>query len=46
MAKIIGAGELIVIDVVMSPRWMPSNSTSMSASDAIDTPHLPTSPRL
>ncbi len=33
IAKIIGAGELIVIDVVMSPSGMPSNSRSMSASD-------------
>ena len=33
IAKIIAAGELIVIDVVMSPSEMPSNSVSMSASD-------------
>ena len=44
IAKIIGAGELIVIDVVMSPRAMPSNSRSISASEMTDTPHLPTSP--
>src|SRR6185503_6339646 len=44
IAKIIGAGELIVIDVVMSPSEMPWNKRSMSSSDAIDTPHLPTSP--
>ena len=44
IAKIIAAGELIVIDVVMSPSGMPSNSVSMSASDAMLTPHLPTSP--
>jgi hypothetical protein len=44
IAKIIGAGELIVIDVVMSARAMPSNSRSMSASDVMFTPHLPTSP--
>jgi hypothetical protein len=44
IAKIIAAGELIVIDVVMSPRRMPSNSVSMSASDVTLTPHLPTSP--
>jgi hypothetical protein len=44
IAKIIGAGELIVIDVVMSASEMPSNSRSMSASDTIETPHLPTSP--
>jgi hypothetical protein len=44
IAKIIGAGELIVIDVVMSPRRMPSNNRSMSASDTTLTPHFPTSP--
>ena len=44
IAKIIGAGELIVIDVVMSASEMPSNSRSMSASDTIETPHFPTSP--
>jgi hypothetical protein len=44
IAKIIAAGELIVIDVVMSLRQMPSNSVSMSASDVMFTPHFPTSP--
>ena len=44
IAKIIGAGELIVIDVVMSPRAMPSNSRSMSASEVMLTPHFPVSP--
>ncbi len=44
IAKIIAAGELIVIDVVMAPRSMPSKSVSMSASDVTLTPHLPTSP--
>ena len=44
IAKIIGAGELIVIDVVMSPSVMPSNSRSMSASETMLTPHFPTSP--
>ena len=44
IAKIIGAGELIVIDVVMSPSGMPSKSRSMSASDVTFTPHFPTSP--
>ncbi len=44
IAKIIGAGELMVIDVVMSPRAMPSKSRSMSASEVMLTPHLPTSP--
>ena len=33
IAKIIAAGELIVIDVVMSASEMPSKSVSMSASD-------------
>src|SRR5574337_115764 len=40
IAKIIAAGELIVIDVVMSPTAMPSNSASMSASEVTLTPHL------
>ena len=44
IAKIIGAGELMVIDVVMSASAMPSKSRSMSASDTMLTPHLPTSP--
>ena len=44
IAKIIGAGELIVIDDVISSRAMPSNSRSISASETTDTPHLPTSP--
>ena len=44
IANSIGAGELIVIDVVISPSGMPSKSVSMSASDAMLTPHLPTSP--
>jgi hypothetical protein len=45
MAKIIDAGELIVIDVVMPARSIPWNSVSISASDVTFTPHLPTSPR-
>ena len=44
IAKIIAAGELIVIDEVTAPRSMPSNSVSMSAREATFTPHLPTSP--
>ena len=44
IAKIIDAGELIVIDVVMSASRMPSNSRSMSASETMLTPHFPTSP--
>ena len=45
IAKMIAAGELIVIEVVTSPSAMPSNSRSMSASVTTLTPHLPTSPR-
>ena len=41
IAKIIGAGELIVIDVVISPSEIPSKSRSMSASDMTLTPHFP-----
>ena len=44
IAKIIAAGELIVIDVVMPRRSIPSNRVSMSASDVTLTPHFPTSP--
>ena len=44
-ATAIAAGPLIVIEVVMSPMSMPSKSTSISASESIATPHLPTSPR-
>ena len=44
IAKIIAAGELIVIEVVISASAMPSNSVSMSASDVTLTPHFPTSP--
>ena len=39
------AGELMVIDVVTSPRSMPANRSSMSASVSTATPALPTSPR-
>ncbi len=45
IAKIIDAGELIVIDVVMSASVMPSKSRSMSASETMLTPHFPTSPK-
>ena len=44
-ASAMQAGPLIVIDVVISPMSMPSKSSSMSASESIATPHLPTSPR-
>jgi len=46
MQSKIAAGELIVIDVVISPSGMPSNSASMSASESMATPQCPTSPRL
>ena len=38
------AGPLIVIDVVVSPSGIWSNSTSMSAAVSIATPQWPTSP--
>ena len=38
------AGPLIVIDVDTWSSGIPSNNTSMSASDEIATPVLPTSP--
>ena len=46
MARIVGAGPLIVIDteVVGSHRSKPSYSAFMSSSVAIDTPELPTLP--
>ena len=44
MAQITGAGELMVIDTVTSPSGMPRNRISMSSSELMDTPHLPTSP--
>jgi hypothetical protein len=34
----------MVMETVTSPSGMPRNSTSMSASEEIATPHLPTSP--
>ena len=46
MQKTGTAGPLIVIDVVTSPRSMPSKSASMSAAESIATPQWPTSPRL
>ena len=38
------AEDVIVIDVVMSASGIASNSSSISASEEIATPHLPTSP--
>jgi len=45
IASRMAAGELIVIEVVISPTGIPSNSVSMSASESIATPQWPTSPR-
>ena len=44
IAQIMGAGLLMVIDVVTWSSGMPSKSTSMSASDETATPHVPNSP--
>jgi hypothetical protein len=46
MARIVGAGPLIVIDtdVVGSHRSNPSKRTFMSSRVAMDTPELPTLP--
>ena len=44
MAQMTAAGELMVMEVVTSASGIWSNSTSMSASELIATPHLPTSP--
>ena len=44
MAKHIGAGELMVIDVVVVPRSIPANRSSVSARVSTATPHRPTSP--
>ncbi len=40
-----GAVALIVIEVDTSPSGSPLSSTSMSLSEEMDTPTLPTSPR-
>ena len=45
-ANAIGAGPLIVIEVVMSPSGMPSKSSSKSSRESVATPHRPTSPSL
>ena len=44
MAQSTAAGELMVIEVVTLPSGMRSKSASMSASELMATPHLPTSP--
>src|SRR5688572_32177202 len=46
IASAIGAVELMVIETVTSSRLMPPKSVSMSASESMATPHLPTSPAL
>ena len=45
IASTVAAAELMVIDVLTSPRSMPPNSTSMSARVSTATPARPTSPR-
>ena len=40
------AGELMVIETVTSPSGMPPKRISMSSSELMATPHLPTSPSL
>ena len=44
MAQIMAAGELMVIEVLISPTGRPSSSSSMSASELTATPHVPNSP--
>src|SRR5258708_16454417 len=44
IAQITGAGELMVIETVTSPRGMPRKRISISSTDEMETPHLPTSP--
>ena len=44
MQKTGTAGPLIVIEVVTSPRSIPSNRISMSAAESMATPQWPTSP--
>ena len=44
MAQMMAAGELMVIEVEMSAKAMPSNRISMSSRLLIATPHTPTSP--
>ena len=43
-ASAIAAGPLIVIEVVIAPRSIPSKSVSMSRIESIAAPHRPTSP--
>ena len=46
IAHMMLAGELIVIEVVVFSRSIPEKSVSMSSSESMATPHLPTSPSL
>ena len=45
-ANRMAAGPLMVIEVLIRPRSIPSNSASKSDSESVATPHLPTSPSL
>ena len=45
MARTIAAGALMVIEVEILPRSIPSKMISMSFKESTATPHLPTSPR-
>ena len=40
------AGELMVIETVVFSRSIPRNKISISSSESMATPHLPTSPSL
>jgi len=44
MAQMTAAGELMVMEVLMSPRGRPSRRVCMSAREETLTPHLPNSP--
>ena len=44
MAQMMAAGALMVMEVVIPSRGIPSNSTSMSAREDTATPHFPNSP--
>jgi hypothetical protein len=44
IAQIIAAGELIVIEVLISPTGRSASRISMSASELTATPHVPNSP--
>ena len=44
IAQRMAAGELMVMEVVVFSRSIPSNKVSMSTRESTATPHLPTSP--